>query len=307
MDLRLVEIFCCVYEEKSFSKAAERLGLTQPTISGHIKALEEYFEAPLFDRLGRAIGPTAAGDVLYEHGRRIVEMKRVTIEAMDCFFNRLEGRLRLGASTIPGEHILPAIIGRFREAYPRIQVSLAIHDTREIVDWVTRGEVELGFVGAQLANPRLEFREFTADRLMLVAPPTAFWEPYDQGISLDELRKAPLLLREPGSGTRMILEQRLFELGHRLDEFQVVAELGSTTAIKEAVKAGLGASFVSSLSVEDELKEGWMRRIPTRIAEELKRSFYRVTNVERSSSPLREAFLAYLSLDAEEVARGAGQ
>ena len=133
MDLRLLEIFCAVYEEGGFSKAGSRLHLTQPTISGHIKSLEEYFGTPLFDRLGRIIQPTAAGELLYEQSRFIQERKKSITERMSKFLNGLEGKLHIGASTIPGEYLLPPIIGRFHKAYPKVEISMAVSDTQSVL------------------------------------------------------------------------------------------------------------------------------------------------------------------------------
>lgn len=295
MDLRLLEIFCCVYEEKSFSKAARRLYLTQPTISGHIKSLEEYFGTPLFDRLGRGIKPTRAGRLLYEHGRRIVELKQVMVAGMNRFLNRLEGQLQLGASTIPGEYLLPPIIGRFRETHPNIQVSLIIRDTKAIIADVEDGRIELGFVGARVPDRNLTFTEFATDQLILVAPMTPRWKKTSV-VSLRALKKEPLLIREPGSGTRIMLERKLDELGHNLEDFTIVAQLGSTTAIKEAVKAQIGLSILSHLAVQTELAAGLMKTIRIREIQTLERDFFAVVNAKRARSPLCEAFLEHMNL-----------
>lgn len=295
MDLRLLEIFCCVYEEKSFSKAAKRLYLTQPTISGHIKSLEEYFGTPLFDRLGREIKPTRAGRLLYEHGRQIVDLKKVMVEGMSRFLNRLEGQLHLGASTIPGEYLLPSVIGRFRETHPNVQVNLVIRDTKAIINDVEDGRLELGFVGARVPDRNLTFREFARDQLVLVAPMTPRWKK-TQAVSLHELKQEPLLIREPGSGTRMILERKLDELGHTLDDFNVIAQLGSTTAIKEAIKAKLGLSILSHLAVQTELAAQLMKTIRIREIETIERDFFVVINARRVRSPLCEAFLEHMDI-----------
>jgi DNA-binding transcriptional LysR family regulator len=293
MDLRLLEIFCCVYEERSFSKAAQRLYLTQPTVSGHIKSLETYFGTPLFDRLSREIKPTRAGELLYEHGRRIVEMKKAMTERMGRFLNRLEGRLHLGASTIPGEYLLPPIVGQFRQAFPEVQVSLRISDTKAIIQDVEEGRVELGFVGARVSDRHLEFKKFAADRLILVVPHTPKWEK-TKSISLQELLSEPLVIREPGSGTRIMFERKLEALGYTLEDFNVVAQLGSTTAIKEAIKAGVGVSILSHLAVKTELAASLVSEVRIREVKTLERDFFTVVNTRRIRSPLCEAFLEHI-------------
>ncbi|RMG50821.1 MAG: LysR family transcriptional regulator [Acidobacteria bacterium] len=294
MDLRLLEIFCCVYEERSFSRAAQRLHLTQPTISGHIKSLEEYFGISLFDRLGREVRPTRAGELLYEHGHRIVDMKRRAIEGMHRFLGRLEGDLHLSTSTIPGEYLLPSMLGRFRKRYPHIRVAMTISDTQAVIAQVERGDIEIGIVGARVNDSTLQFREFATDRLILVAPRTDRWDRI-RALSLDQLRNEPLLIREPGSGTRIVLERTLARYGYQLGDFNVVAQLGSTTAIKEAIKANVGLSILSHLAVQTEMAAGLMKAIRIREIKRLERHFFIVTNRRRTKSPLSEAFLEFLA------------
>jgi len=294
MDLRLVEIFCAVYEERSFSKAARRLGLSQPTISGHIKALETGLDSRVFDRLGREIQPTRAGQLLYKYGRQIGELKQSAEEAMARFLNRLEGRLLLGASTIPGEHLLPANIGAFKGAYPKIDINLVIRDSQAIVEGVKAGAFDLGFVGARLPDEGLLFEPFSSDRLILVAPPIPEWKTSGGILSFESLRAKPLLVREHGSGTRMMLERALERHNLSLRDFNVVAALGSTSAIKQGIKANMGASFLSSIAVEDELASGAMRRIDVSGFEHNQRDFFTVVHTRRAASPLRSAFLEFL-------------
>lgn len=292
MDLRLLEIFCAVYEEGGISKAAERLHLTQPTVSEHIKTLEEYFGTPLFDRLGRGIQPTRAGDLLYEHSRRIVEIKKNITEGMAKFLNRLAGRVLIGASTIPGEYLLPPLVGRFHRAYPQVEIALMISDTAQVIRQVQEGQVDVGCVGAQGEDSDLEFTRFASDRLILIAPPTRRWEKLKR-LSLAELARLPLVIREPGSGTRAVFQRVLRERGYYLEEFHIVAQLSSTTAIKQAVMAGLGLSVISHRAVRHELQCRLLRSIPLRDLPVLTRDFFFVRHPRRTLSPLGETFLEF--------------
>src|SRR5437867_81537 len=290
MDLRLLEIFCAVYEEGGFSKAGSRLHLTQPTISGHIKSLEEYFGTPLFDRLGRIIQPTAAGELLYEQSRFIQERKKSITERMSKFLNGLEGKLHIGASTIPGEYLLPPIIGRFHKAYPKVEISMAVSDTQSVLRDVERRRVELGFAGARLEDGDLQFEKFASDRLILVVPNNKTWAGINS-ISLKELLEVPLVVREPGSGTRAIFERKLLELRHTLGEFNIVAQLGSTAAIKQGVTANVGISITSSVAVQHETSCGLMKEVKIREIKSLERDFFIVRNRKRTPSPTCEALL----------------
>jgi len=293
MDLKLLEIFCCVFEEKSFSKAALRLELAQPTISGHIKSLETYFGTSLFDRLGREVQPTRAGELLYSQGRQIIDLKRSVIEGMQRYLDRLEGQIRVAASNIPGEYLLPRFLGRFRELNPRIQVQVVISDSQQVIEGVWQGRYEIGFVGARPTQPGLKFERFASDRLVLVVPPTPAWEGVDS-VSLIELARKPLLLREPGSGTRLMLEQRLHEHGYRFVDFYVVAELGSTAAIKEAVKAKVGCSILSELAIQTELAAGLLRTVRIHELGTIERDFFWVIDPRRTASQLCDIFLEAL-------------
>ena len=148
MDLRQLEIFVKVAELNSFSRAAESLSLTQPTVSEHIRALEDEVGVRLLDRLGRGAAATRAGDLLLGHAGRILASKREAVQALERFQGRMTGELAVGGSTIPGEYVLPALVGRFKDKFPEISISLLIGDSRQVIEWVEEGRVELGVVGA---------------------------------------------------------------------------------------------------------------------------------------------------------------
>ncbi len=295
MDLRQLEIFVKVAEFGSFSRAAEALYLTQPTVSEHIRTLEEEVGVRLLDRLGRGAAVTRGGQLLLSYATRMLALQREARQAMDGFQGRMSGELLAGASTIPGEYVLPAMIGRFKEKYPDISITLLIGDSQTAVDWVAEGRAELGVVGARLSHRGVEYKELMPDEVVVVVPGAHPWHGRRQ-IMLDELRSEPLLIRERGSGTRAALEAALAEAGMDLGSFRIVGEMGSTQAIKQAVKAGVGVSLVSKRAVEEECKSGllWCLRV-----KDLKvtRSFHLVTHKERSRSPLAEAFRGFLEAE----------
>lgn len=295
MDLRQLEIFIKVAEFGSFSKAAEALYLTQPTVSEHIRTLEDEVGVRLLDRLGRGAAVTRAGQLLLSYAQRILALSREARQALDGFQGRMSGELLIGASTIPGEYILPAMIGRFKEKYPDISITLLIGDSQAAIDWVAEGRAELGVVGARLSHRGVEYKELIPDEVVVVVPGAHPWHGRKQ-IMLEELRSEHLLLRERGSGTRAALEAALAEAGLDLGTFRVVGEMGSTQAIKQAVKAAVGVSLVSKRAVEEECKSGllWCVRV-----KDLKvmRSFHLATHKERSRSPLAEAFRVFLEAE----------
>lgn len=292
MDARQLQIFVKVAELGSFSKAAGALFLTQPTVSEHIRGLEEELGVRLLDRLGRGAAPTKAGQLLLGYARRILELHREARQALDQFQGRMSGELVVAASTIPGEYVLPALIGRFKEKYPDIAISLLIGDTQRVVEWVLEGRAELAVAGAQIDHRALEYRELMPDELVLVVSAAHPWHG-KKTATLEEVRAEPLIVRERGSGSRHALERALAEVGLDLSDFRVVGEMGSTQAIKQGVKAGVGISLISKRAVAEECQHGTLHCVKVKDLR-FSRAFYLVTSTTRSRSPLAEAFRAFL-------------
>jgi len=292
MDLRRLEVFVKVAELGSFSRAAEALFLTQPTVSEHVRALEEDLGVQLLDRLGRGAAPTPAGQLLLGYARRILILTREARQAVDKFQGRLFGELVVGGSTIPGEYILPALIGQFKTKYPDISISLRVGSSQQVSGWVEEGRVEIGVVGARPASRMLVARELMADRMVIVVPADHPWSRRES-VTLAEIRAEPLVLRERGSGTREALERALAEAGTDLTAFRVAGEMGSTQAVKQAVRAGIGVTLISKLAVEDECRARLLICVHVQDLE-FRRSFHLVTHRDRSRSPLAQAFLEFV-------------
>ncbi len=292
MDFRQIEIFVKVAELGSFSKAAGALYLTQPTISERIRSLEEELGLKLLDRQQRGAVPTKAGQILLAYARRILQLQREARQALDEFQGLMSGELVVGASTIPGEYVLPPLIGRFKAKFPDISVCLLIGDTQRVLDWMLEGKVEVGVVGAQIDHRAIEYRELMPDELVLVVPSDHPWHG-KKAVTLEEVRQESLIVREKGSGSRHALERALGQVGLDLGAFKVVGEMGSTQAIKQAVKAGVGVSMISKRAVEEECRANllWCVRVS-----DLKfaRAFYLAIHRERTRSPLAEAFRTFL-------------
>jgi len=212
MDLRRLEIFAKVAELGSFSRAAEALFLTQPTISEHVRALEDELGVQLLDRLGRGATPTRAGQLLLGYARRMLTLSREAHQALERFQGRMSGELVVGGSTIPGEYVLPALVGQFKAKYPDISISLLIGSTRQVSDWLDEGRVEVGVVGARPAARTLAARELMADELVVVVAATHPWARRGT-ITLADLQTAPMVVRERGSGSRDAVEHALHEAG----------------------------------------------------------------------------------------------
>jgi DNA-binding transcriptional LysR family regulator len=295
-DLRHLEIFRKVVELKSFSKAAEAVFLAQASVSERIATLENLVGARLLDRLGREVVPTKAGELLYKHAVLLLEMKRTAALEMEQFMGLKQGEVVMGGSTIPGEYILPAVIGRFRKTYPLVSVSLTIGDTREIDRRVLEGEFELGVVGSLSSNRNLLSHELWKDELVLAVPIGHRWRDRD-AVAIQELSEEPFIFREPGSGTFKILQSYLQSADSRgFEDLRPVAWLGTSTAVKEGIKAGLGISILSSRALDTEIRTGVLKTLKVK-GLTLSRSFYLIRDRRRIASPLCQAMIDFLLAD----------
>ena len=255
MDTRQLAAFCAVVERKSFSQAAERLGVTQPAVSLQIRSLEERLGQQLFDRSGRRVEPTEAGLRLYRGAQRLLSLERQVLEDVAGEpEGPLRGQLAIGASTGPGGTVVPVLLCEFAEAHPEVTVDLSISDTQTIVDRVARRELELGIVGATPRNRSVAYEPFFRDEVILVCPPGHRYA--GQTVSLDDLRGEPLIIMQEGAGVRQVIEDELRKSGKRLRDLKVRLELGLQESVKSAVEAGHGVTFISRTAVEPELAAG---------------------------------------------------
>jgi DNA-binding transcriptional LysR family regulator len=293
LDLRQVEVFYYVAKFGSFSKAAEALLLTQPTISGHIKALEDSLSLMLFDRLGRGISLTRAGEVLYGYAKRLLSTKAAALQALQELQGGLQGELIIGGSSIPGQYILPTVLGDFKRHYPDITVLLSITDTMETLERIVHGELELGLVGAHVPHLQVTYQPFVDDELVLAVPPGHPWAA--QGtVPLKALLSEPFIQRERGSGSRLVIEQTLKRHGLEPTALRITAEMGSTEAIKQGIKAGIGISIISHIALVDELRARSLY-VVTLQGVAVRRSFYIIRHKVRTLSPLGQTFARFLS------------
>jgi len=297
MDIKQLKVFCAVVQKGSFSRAAEMLNLTQPTISFQIGSLEKELETRLFDRGGRQVIATKSGEVLYQYALKILELTQEAEEAIDQLKGLVRGKLIIAASTIPGEYILPGLLSGFKERYPGIELVLMVTDTKGVIRKVIDNEVEVGAVGAKEENDKLVFTKFATDRLVLIAPPDNRWFK-QEAISLEELKEVPFVMREAGSGTRTIVKQRLKEMGVDERELNVVMELGSTAAVENAVESGAGVSIISERAVESEIKLGLLRKLRVE-GLKLERDFFIVYKRRKTLSPAASALVQFLQEEKE--------
>ena len=296
---RELEIFCKVVELGSFSKAAEAVFLVQASVSERIASLEKKIGTRLLDRMGRKVIPTAAGELLHKHATLLIEMKETAQLEMEKFLGLEQGEISMGGSTIPGEYILPALIGRFNKKYPHLSVKLKISDSSDIENRILAGQLELGVIGSKSTHSNILSQQLWEDELVLAVPAD---HPFARlkSVSLKELRETPFILREEGSGTLKILEAYLHDSGEDgTDDFQVSARFGSSTAVKEGIKSGLGLSILSARAIETELKAGLLKVLKIK-GVSISRNFFLIRNKLRIASPSCQAMLNYLLATAVE-------
>jgi len=296
---RELEIFCKVVELGSFSKAADAVFLVQASVSERIASLEKKVGTKLLDRMGRKVIPTAAGELLHKHATLMLDMKETAQLEMEKFLGLKQGDITLGGSTIPGEYILPALISRFNQKYPHISVQLKISDSSDIEKHVLAGQLEFGVIGSKSRHPNIISQQLWADELVLAVPVE---HPFAgrKTVALNELMDTPFILREQGSATLKILKDYLHDFGQDdTNVFQVIARFGSSTAVKEGIKSGLGLSILSIRAIETDLKAGLLSALKIKDLQ-MSRNFFLIRNKQRIASPACQAMLNFLLATVSE-------
>jgi DNA-binding transcriptional LysR family regulator len=294
MELHHLRIFLSVFRNRSFSKASVELHLSQPTISEHIKTLERELNCALFERLGKKIMPTREADVLYNHALELVEKAEGIKGVLGQLKKEVAGELIVGASTIPGTYLLPELMADFKQNHPRVSFQVRVGDSMEIVEQVVSHHVLLGIVGSKIADAQISYAPFLEDELIIVAAPSFM---KTSRISPKDLCRYPMVLREEGSGTRREAEKLLEGQGVSCGSVQVAGIFGSTDAVKQAAKVGLGLTVLSRFAVTEELKHKVLKEIKF-AAPPMKRMFYIVTHKKRSLPLLYSLFLDHLKANS---------
>jgi DNA-binding transcriptional LysR family regulator len=255
MDTRQLAAFCAVVERRSFSQAAEQLGVTQPAVSLQIRSLEKRLGLQLLDRSGRRVEPTEAGNRLYRSAQRLLAMEEQLLADLgDEAEGDLSGRLEIGASTGPGGTVLPVVLAEFQLLHPGVHVALVVSDTQHVVEQVARREIELGVVGASRRHRGVVFEPFFHDEVVLAVPRGHRFA--GRTVTLDELKVEPLVLMQEGAGVRQVIEEELRAAGLRLRDLDVRLELGLQESARSAVVAGHGVTFISRSAIEADLAAG---------------------------------------------------
>jgi DNA-binding transcriptional LysR family regulator len=291
MDTRQLQAFCEVVERKSFSQAAERLGVTQPAVSLQVRSLEKRLGTQLLDRSGRRVEPTEAGLRFYRGAQRLLALEEEVVHDVSAEAEGdLTGILAIGASTGPGGVMLPRLLCEFAAAHPQLHVALTVSDTQTIVDRVSDRSLQLGVVGAAPRHRAVTYDPFFRDELVLALPPGHRFAGHR--VSLDELREETLILMQEGAGVRDVVEDELRALGVRLADMDVRLELGLQESVVSAVRAGFGVAFISRSAIEDDLAGGRLAEARV-IGLEAEREIWVVRATGRSQTRVASTFIEF--------------
>lgn len=288
-----MEALISLAEERSFSRAAKKMLLTQPALTKNIKNIEDSLEAKVVHRSTGGIVLTAAGKILYDYAGRILRLRNEAKEKIIQLRENTGGDIYIGASTIPATYILPRALSLFRKKHPDIRAHIKAADSEETINMVLDKQVEIGFIGKNPLNKKLTAQSLWKDQLILVVPPNHRWCK-KKTITMQELLAEPFVIREKGSATRDILGACLKDtFSISLAQLNVCAEIGSSEAIKEAVIAGLGFSVISVHAVARELAQKLLFAVSLPGCT-IERHFYLVYQRKLELTVLHKVFIDFL-------------
>ena len=257
MNLKQLEAFVYVADYKSFSKAAKKLYLTQPTVSAHISALEKEFSTRLFIRNTKEVELSEEGRELYVYGKKILDLCAQVEERFSTREEEQSNKLVIAASTIPAQFVLPQLLARYREKYPMDEITLFESDSQDVAEKVSEHQVDLGFTGTTYRKKNCKYVPFYKDDLVIVTPNRdEFCGKKEEKMGdLSWVKERNVILREKGSGTRKEAEKQLKQMGISPDMLHVIAEIDNTETIKRSVRQGMGITFLSALAVKEEAED----------------------------------------------------
>lgn len=294
MDFRQLETFVEVSKLKSFSRAAEKLFITQPTVTNHIQNLEKELGTLLINRFGKNITLTDAGNLLYKYAINILNSCEMAKFDLATYQGKIQGHLHIYSSSVPRKYLLPQIIKNFFVTYPDVSFTISDKDSEKVTKGILDGETDFGIVGAKYKSNNLEYIDLMEDRVVLVTPNTPKYpEENFSTIFKDRLFQDNILFREEGSGTRSLIEDVFQQSGIPMDKLNISAYIEDTETIKELISLGVGIGFLSEKAVSNDIQ---LNKYKVFYIEGLDfiRKFYFVYHKNRQLSPLNEAFKNYI-------------
>lgn len=294
MNLWQLKILVSVIEHKSFSKASETINLSQPTVSSHIKELENYFNCPLLDRLGKITVPTRAGEILYQHAKEILALSQKAEASIQDFLGNFKGGLFVGGSTIPSGYVFPKIIGSFSKQFPGIHIEMTSGDTIGIIQEIKKGKIDIGIVGAKTDDPLILQEEFITDEMRLIVPFDHKWAK-KSSVKCLELFSETFIKREKGSGTWQSILKSMEQAGFDPKDLKTPITMGNTVSVIQGIIHHVGISILSTIAVQDDIDKGRLKSLCVKDLN-LSRFFYLTTSTKRSMSPISKKFIEFARL-----------
>lgn len=290
INVHLLKIFHAVARSGSFSRAASELAISQPSVSIQVGELERQVGVELFESSGKSVRLTEAGRICFDYAGRILALIEEAQRAMDEVKGLRRGRLLLGATQTPGTYILPALLGRLKADYPRLEIALRIDDPRKIQEMVLRQELDLAVTGWRIALPDLEAVPMAADEMVLVVAASHRFADLPE-VALGDLSSEPFIMRERGSGSRELLDDALHRAGVYITP---TLELEGVDAVKQAVAANLGVAMLSRCALDLEVASGRLRVVPVR-GFKVERTIWLVRHRDRQLPKAAQAFFGLVT------------
>ncbi len=294
MDFRQLETFVQVANSKSFSKAAEKLFITQPTVTNHIQNLEKELETVLINRFGKKITLTDAGYLLYKYAINILNSCEMAKFDLASYQGKIQGHLHIYSSSVPRKYLLPQIIKNFLNTYPEVTFTVGDRDSKKVIRGILDGDTDFGILGAKYPSNNIEYIDLMEDKLVLVTPNNYKYTGDNFSyIDIDSLLNENIIFREEGSGTRCLVEEIIQNSKIQMNKFNIIAYIEDTETIKELITLGVGVSFLSEKAVKNDLT---LDRYKVFYIKELDftRKFYFAFHKNRQLSPLSDAFKNYI-------------
>ncbi|NLM51921.1 MAG: LysR family transcriptional regulator [Firmicutes bacterium] len=294
MEFYQLEAFVAVARHRSFSRAAEELFLSQPTVSAHIKSLERKLGTSLFDRSKSELILTQAGRILLRYAKDILDLRTHALAELTAKENIADETITIAASSVPCQYLLPQVIAAFRQLYPQVKINLHQQNSTAVCKSIFEYQYPLGIVGEKIPLPKLDFAPLLADDLVVAFPCQRQYEALlkKKALTIQDLKAYLLLLREEGSATRSLFEQALQKVEVSIEEFTYLI-IDSQETIKQALRQGMGLSVISRYVIDDYLQFGWLAARPLSDIS-LARHFYLVTYETRIQTPGTRAFIDFL-------------
>lgn len=296
LEFRQLETFVHIVKLQSFSKAAQKLYLTQPTVTSHIQSLEEELGTLILNRFGKKATPTEAGEILYKYALDLVNMRNMAQFDLSAYNGKIQGKLSVSASSIPRNYLLPKLLAGFMKKYPDISFEILERDSKSVMTDIKEGETDFGLIGAKYEDNYIDYINIFEDVLCLITPNTEDF-PWENGSFVDKeiIFDHRLLLREDGSGTRRLIETELLgeELSKEDSLLKNVSYIEDSEAIKRFVESGVGISITSDTSVKREVEQGSLKMFYIKDAN-LNRNFYFAYHKKRELSPLNKKFKEFV-------------